>query len=327
MLTDWPPGPGAALDVDPQVPGLVDVHLDLVGLGQHDDRRRARVDAAARLRRRHALDPVHAALELEPAVRTVAGDLEDRLLDPADARLVEAHEVRPEAVLEGVARVHPQQLRREQRGLLAAGAGPDLDDDVAIVVGVARQERDTKVVEQRRLACLERRDLLARHRLQVVVGLRVAHVAGPDQLRADVLELAVGRDDRLEAGQLPSEALEGGRVRVDLGGGELRRDVVVLAGEALQLGVEAVVVGHRARQHARRQPGTGGSAATEVIASPSASASSAAARTPAAVSPGRASASARGRGCPRAPPRRRPGAPPPWRRSRPRSCRRSAAWW
>ena len=78
--------PGAALDVDPEVLLLVDVDLDLVGLGQHDDRRGARVDAAARLRRRDALDAVDAALELEPAVGAVAGDLEDRLLDARRCR-------------------------------------------------------------------------------------------------------------------------------------------------------------------------------------------------------------------------------------------------
>ena len=41
----------------------------------------------------------------------------------------------------GVADVHPVELGGEQRGLLAAGAGPDLDDHVAVVVRVARQER------------------------------------------------------------------------------------------------------------------------------------------------------------------------------------------
>ena len=51
------------------------------------------------------------------------------------------HQVRVEAVLLRVARVHPQQLRGEQRGLLAAGPGPDLHDDVPVVVRVARQER------------------------------------------------------------------------------------------------------------------------------------------------------------------------------------------
>ena len=88
VLTDWPPGPGRALDLDPQVPVLVDLDLDLVGFGHHDDRRGRGVDPPARLGRRDPLDAVDAALELEPAVGAVAVDLDDRLLDPLDAGLV-----------------------------------------------------------------------------------------------------------------------------------------------------------------------------------------------------------------------------------------------
>ncbi len=46
----------------------------------------------------------------------------------------------------GVAQVHPQQVRGEQGRLLAALAGHDLDDDVAVVVGVARDEQAAQVV-------------------------------------------------------------------------------------------------------------------------------------------------------------------------------------
>ena len=77
---------------------------------------------------------------LSRLVGAVAGDLEDRLLDAADAGLVEAHEVRAEPVLLRVAQYMRSSSVGEQRGLLAAGAGPDLHDDVAVVVGVAREE-------------------------------------------------------------------------------------------------------------------------------------------------------------------------------------------
>ena len=40
----------------------------------------------------------------------------------------------------GVAEVHPQQLGREELGLVAARSGPDLQDHVLLVVGVARQQ-------------------------------------------------------------------------------------------------------------------------------------------------------------------------------------------
>ena len=55
------------------------------------------------------------------------------------------------AVPLGVAGVHPEQLGREQRRLLAAGAGADLDDDVPVVVRVARQQQDAQRLEQARL--------------------------------------------------------------------------------------------------------------------------------------------------------------------------------
>ena len=86
VLTDWPPGPDERLTSIRRSLLLVDLDLDLVGLGHHDDRRGRGVDPAGRLGRRHALDAMDAALELEAAVRAVAGDLDDRLLDARRCR-------------------------------------------------------------------------------------------------------------------------------------------------------------------------------------------------------------------------------------------------
>ena len=61
----------AAEDVDAQVV-LVDRHVDLLGLGQHQHAGRAGVHAALRLGDRHPLDAVHAALELQQRVRRLA---------------------------------------------------------------------------------------------------------------------------------------------------------------------------------------------------------------------------------------------------------------
>ena len=61
----------AAEDVDAQVV-LVDRHVDLLGLGQHQDAGRAGVHPALRLGDRHPLHAVHAALELQQAVRRLA---------------------------------------------------------------------------------------------------------------------------------------------------------------------------------------------------------------------------------------------------------------
>ena len=75
VLTDCPPGPELTVDVDAQVP-RVDLDLDVLGLGQHGDGRRRRVDAALGLGCGHALHAVHARLELHLRVHLVAPDPE-----------------------------------------------------------------------------------------------------------------------------------------------------------------------------------------------------------------------------------------------------------
>ena len=107
VLTDWPPGPGRAVDVDLEVV-RVDLHVDVLGLGQHGDGRRRGVDAALRLGLRHALHAVRAALVLEHAVGALALDRE-RVVAVADLErlLLEAAPL-------GVARQHPVEVGGEQ---------------------------------------------------------------------------------------------------------------------------------------------------------------------------------------------------------------------
>src|SRR3546814_20919266 len=57
-------GPGRAVDVDPQIL-VVDLNVDLFGLGQHRDGRCRGVDAPARFGHRPALEAVDARFELE----------------------------------------------------------------------------------------------------------------------------------------------------------------------------------------------------------------------------------------------------------------------
>ena len=147
VLTDWPPGP------DERLTSIRRSFSSSISISTSSASGMTTTVAVEvwirprRLGRRDALDAMDAALELEAAVGAVAVDLDDRLLDAADAGLVEAQDLRREAVPLGVAQVHPEQLAGEQRGLLAAGAGPDLDDHVAVVVGVARQQQDLEVLE------------------------------------------------------------------------------------------------------------------------------------------------------------------------------------
>ena len=46
----------------------------------------------------------------------------------------------------GVADVDPEELGREEPGLVAAGAGPHLDEDVLVVGGVSRDEEELELL-------------------------------------------------------------------------------------------------------------------------------------------------------------------------------------
>ncbi len=147
MLTDCPPGPGGAVDVDLQVV-LVDLDLDLLRLRQHGDGRRRGVDAALRLGLRHALHAVGAALVLEDRVGALALDREGHLLEAAHlGRRLREHLGR-EAALLGVAGQHLVEVAGEQRRLVAAGPGADLDQDVLGVVRVALDHRQPDLLFQ-----------------------------------------------------------------------------------------------------------------------------------------------------------------------------------
>ena len=87
-----PAGAAARGDADLEVL-LVDVHVDVVGLGEHGDRRGRRVDAPLRLGGRHALHAVHAALEAQLRVDVLAGDERDALLDAARRALAQREDL------------------------------------------------------------------------------------------------------------------------------------------------------------------------------------------------------------------------------------------
>ena len=229
-----------------------------------------------------------------PGISTIAS-----LIPPIPVSLSD-QDLGRELVRVGVAEVHPQELVGEQRGLLAAGAGPDLEDHVAVVVGVARQQQHLELLEQPRLVGLEPVDLVARHRRASRRRRRsIAQLARAGQLGADGLEAPEGLDHRLQAGQLLAEPADLGGVRRDLGSAEVGLDLVVLTRHLGQLGVE-LAHDPDGGSPGVAPAGSAGWAETHRLALERRSSR-----------PGR--------------PRRRPRAPAPSTRSRPRSCRRSAA--
>ena len=198
-------GARGPVDVDPEIL-LLDLHVDVLGLRQHRDRDGRGVDAAGGFGDGHALHPMDAALELQPAPGAAAVDEQDHVLEPADTGRAGVHHLDPPALALGVLRVHAGEIRREQRRLVAAGAGANLHEDVPLVVRVARQQEPLQLLLERRLPGGEVVDLRLRQLGELAVAALGQDVAG----LADAAEhLAVGRealDDLHGIGMLLPEA-------------------------------------------------------------------------------------------------------------------------
>jgi hypothetical protein len=141
----------------------------------------------------HALYPVAARFELELAVGAVAHDTHHHLLVAADLACAFAHDLAAPALALGVAGVQAQQVAREKGRFVTASAGPDFQEHVAHVVGVAWKQQLLQCVFEGGQLRLDGRDLLTRH----VRHLRV----GGHLLRAREVGLALAIT-RIQAGDL-----------------------------------------------------------------------------------------------------------------------------
>ena len=173
---------------------LVDLDVDLLRLGQHRDGRRRGVDAPLRLGLRHALHAMHAGFELQPGEHPLAGDLGDDFLVAAGRRLACRDDGDLPAMGVGIALIHAEEIGREQRGLLAAGSGTDLEDGALLVGQVLGQQLHLKLTFELLDLGIERSDLLLGERRHV--GLRCRIV---DQM-LKTLTLAERRAERVDRG-------------------------------------------------------------------------------------------------------------------------------
>ncbi|KIU01434.1 hypothetical protein QU38_01650, partial [Staphylococcus aureus] len=121
---------------------VLDVDVDVLDLGQHGDCRRRGVDAALCLGAGHALHAVHAGFELQLGEGAAPLDLGDDFLEAAHGAFAGGHQLPLPALQRGEALIHPVEVAREQRRLVAAGAGTDFQHDVAVVHDILGQQRD-----------------------------------------------------------------------------------------------------------------------------------------------------------------------------------------
>src|SRR5690606_10292174 len=112
-----PAGAARAEDVDAQIL-LVDVDVDLLRLGQNGDRRSGSMDPTRPLGLRYPLDAVDARFELEPLEDVAAGDGRARLLDAAELGLGDVERLPAPAAERGIALIHAEELRGEERRLV-----------------------------------------------------------------------------------------------------------------------------------------------------------------------------------------------------------------
>ena len=147
------------------------------------------------------------------------------------------------AVALGVAAVHAEELGREERGLLAARAGADLDDDVLVVVGVARQEQDAQLLDRAAPASrLGLVDLVARQVAQL--GVRLSASCAPQRAARGPPAAGDRRRRRARAGTARGRArVARSGSRGDLGSRPFGLDLV----KALLERVEAIVEAHCVR--------------------------------------------------------------------------------
>ena len=151
LLTCWPPAPlERSVSILRSASLIGDV--DVLRLGQHGDGRRRSVDAAGGLGVGHALHAVHAGFEFQLGERAAAADFGDDFLVAAHRAFARGHDFDLPALIGGVALVHAEQVAGEQRRLVAAGAGADFENDVALVHRVLGQEREPQLLFERRAA-------------------------------------------------------------------------------------------------------------------------------------------------------------------------------
>src|SRR5690606_6212994 len=241
---------GGAEGVDPQV-GRVDLDRLAFLLDRNDRYRRGRgVDPALRFGLGHALHAVGAGFELQARVGAFALDPRDHLAESAVFAGIGRLDLHPPALALGVAGVHAQQVAGEDRGLVAAGAGADLQVRAAVVARIARYQQRHELFLERVQAGLSRGDLLLGQVAQLGV---VAHLLRRLEVGAGAGLVRHRRRQRLEPGELARQRAETVLVARHRRIGEQSFEFVAAVGQRLQLTAQG-------RQH-RRGSGAGAAAA------------------------------------------------------------------
>jgi hypothetical protein len=178
---------------------------------------------------------VHAALVAQLRVHAIALDHGDHFLDAALPGERLRDDVQLPALPLREAGVHPEDLGGEEGRFLAAGARPDLQQDVLLVVGILGDQQQGDLGVQRVPPGLERVQLLVGHLPQLRVRLHPDHLLHLRELGQHALVGPVALHDGDDVLRLAGQLLVGGRVPCDVLVGHPRLDLAQAGLDVLQL--------------------------------------------------------------------------------------------
>ena len=100
------------------------------------------MNAAPALCLRHPLYPVNAAFIFQFGVGALSSDHGDHFLESADAVFIYIDDLHLPVAALRVVYIHAVKLCGKQGGLISPRAGPDLQDDVLVVIWVLGKKKD-----------------------------------------------------------------------------------------------------------------------------------------------------------------------------------------
>src|SRR5690349_12848410 len=103
------------------------------------------MNSSLSLRRRYALDPMRARLELQSRKRTPPDDATDDFAIAAVLARILAQHFDGESLRLRVAGIHSQQIARENGRFVAASAGAHFEENVLVVPLVLRDEERSQL--------------------------------------------------------------------------------------------------------------------------------------------------------------------------------------
>ena len=119
-----------------------------VGFGQHGDGARARMCSALRFRCRNALHAMATRLKPQLAVDAVALNAKHNFLVATKITRRLRHDFGAPTPPLAIPQVHPRQIGGEQCRLVTPGAGANLDERIACVIRIVRQQCELQFAMQ-----------------------------------------------------------------------------------------------------------------------------------------------------------------------------------